>query len=270
MHDFSAVMNTPILSPSEFSHQDKGLRTLLTRNLRELFLETLPLSVGPVVAYCQERRDGPRQRYRIGEFGGGHGHLSRAVAEALASANLPADIDNVDIDQTKFQEIPGVRNVHADIRSFNGCDTYDVMLIRQVLQYLTPEERRRTLRNVYNAGKDGSLIVLAQSTPKSDDDKPVIEALWRKIGELTQGSCKTFPTGIEVACGLVEAGFTDPAFSSSGHNLTFEGYFRPRYHLNAEQMEELKKAHGRLPQTEGWRRRGIHMLYSVVAARKGI
>jgi len=65
----------------------------------------------------------------------------------------------IDLDDTKFVEGQNIKNIRADILTFDPNVRFDYSISRNVFHYLTPEKQEKFINNVFDNTRFGVLLI---------------------------------------------------------------------------------------------------------------
>jgi len=239
---------------------------------KEAFLSHRQDNINPALDHII-RKESSKKSFRIGDFGGGNAILGKYFVDILKERNTNFVFDNIDIDPSKLIKYDGISNIDADIRNYFPKECYDVILARHLIHYLNSEEKKKTIKNIYDAAKKDSIFVLTQPVALDKRQQLFLNELYSSLSKLKDCNKKYWDTKKELIGYLKEVGFKDvEVYTNYDVFYTLNNFYKPRYKLDDNQIDIVKNKLKEGMDISGIEKRtdyGTLMPSLVIVAKKG-
>lgn len=171
----------------------------------------------------------------IADYGGGNGILAKKLIKMCKNKGFNKfTIENIDIDKSKFEDIPHLVNIEKDIVNYKAENRYDFTISRFVLHYIPKEKQLAFLKTINNNLKVGGFFLFIhyiEGNAESIIHDFVIKELSIKRGP--------FLSKENVLAMIKEAGFEIVEVKEVSDVLSIKDLHKHKFQLSDFQVEEL-------------------------------
>lgn len=170
------VMRGQIVPPFTGETRDAAVTAQVLRNV-ELSNQRAAASVWPHLATFLPQVE------RFLDLGAGHGQyaaeiLRRVPQSSAVIYDLPFAIDYCRTRHAQEDYFGRIEFVAADVRDLDYCESFDLVLLNDLLVYFTREQKVTILRRAWRALKPGGMLAMAKIQLDSDGCKPALGAMF--------------------------------------------------------------------------------------------
>jgi len=176
----------------------------------------------------------------IADYGGGNGILAKKLIEMCKEKGFKKfNIENIDIDRSKFVEIPHLINIEENITNYKSKNKYDFAMSRFVLHYIPEEKQLIFLKNVYNNLKTGGFFLFIHYI--AGNTEKIVHDLIKKELSIKRGPFLSKENVLDM---IKEVGFEIESVKEVSDVISIDNFFRHKFKLNDSQIKDIVRRSG--------------------------
>lgn len=176
----------------------------------------------------------------IADYGGGNGILAKKLIDMCKNKGFKKfNIENIDIDKSKFVEVPHLINIEEDVVNYKSENKYDFAMSRFVLHYIPKEKQLIFLKNVYNNLKTGGFFLFIHYI--AGNTEKIVHDLIKKELSIKRGPFLSKENALDM---IKEVGFEIEEIKEVSDVISIDNFFRHKFKLNDSQIKDIVKRSG--------------------------
>ena len=180
----------------------------------------------------------------VSDYGAGNGILARDLLKLCRKRRKVITIENIDIDESRFEKIPRVTGIKGDIRSYRTKGRYDSAIARHIMHYLSPGEQLRFLKNAKNNLKQEGFFLLINFVVDDRKSYEIQGKIFKIVRKWKRIVRKDVPTSEKIKGLCKKSGFKIVKTRKYTYKLSIIDFYKNRYKLSGKQVKELQNSLG--------------------------